>query len=181
MAETTPAAIDRDILLDAVVQRLKAAKPTAGLGGRIENAVEMLRKMERSTSIWEDDSEGREEFLREVRSAAKILADRRPSSLAGLRGEWDTLTNLVRSILETAPPRPKREEYIERALRQVAREWLNLEARPSFLRHARQHTKDNPRGVALQLLWQGRVNPDDYQDPESLRRALKRVTPEAPW
>ena len=34
MAEPIPAVTDRDILLDAIVQRLKARKPTAELGKR---------------------------------------------------------------------------------------------------------------------------------------------------
>lgn len=184
MAETISAATDRDILLDAIVQRLKARKPTAELGKRIEKAVQMLRSMERSEIGMEDpdDPTASAEFMREVATglAAKILADRRPSSLDRLRRDWDTLTKYVESILATAPPVPARRAYLETAHRQLMQWWFSLDVRPSSIRHILDNAKD-ARGIALHLLWAGRQDPDTYADPEDLRRALKRVTAEAPW
>jgi hypothetical protein len=183
MADPTPASSDRDILLDAIVQRLAARKPTAAIGERIGQAIHMLRKMERATGCWED-ADGRVEFLREVANglAAKITTGLRPSSLNGLRSEWDTLTACVQAIITTGATfdsyLPPRRGDIETALRQLAQEWLTFEARPSLTRHILDNAKDT-RGIAFQLLWAARGT--RRGDPESMRRALKRVSPEAPW
>jgi hypothetical protein len=139
--------------------------------------VEMLRSLERAEIGMEDpdDPDASAEFLREVATGlgAKIIADRRPSSLDKLRRDWDTLTRCVQAIITTpALDRylPPRQGDIEPALRQLAQGWLSLDARPSFIRHILNNAM-GARGIALHLLWAGRQDPDTYHQSRLPRAA----------